>query len=294
MDAVESEGLRRMDEIQDLLPKGHDKAHVEAYRSAIEGKISSSLEAPPQIRFQVYKALEKLGEIFGVEDAFVARLIDELEIKFLTEEGPDAFIYSGPPDERRVMLLNHAFRNGKEEISIEAVYEEGSHALRSLFHMDPHPFVLELFGSLGLLLATGKRVVPFDYEKCAIIERLFLSKDAMTAIPDEIAEYLKDMLPFDMRTREEHGTEAGNIQIVAGFIDHAYTHMIPALAVQSMADTGYLETFMDGNKLISLPTKDVALLAAKYGDRCRSDPEWKERFKDFKTVCGYLLKPDWR
>jgi hypothetical protein len=109
-----------------------------------------------------------------------------------------------------------------------------------------------------------------------------------TDIPDALAEKLRKFLPPTAVQETGCGTE--NEQVARGFLEHSVTHLIPMIAAESMADTGYLPELMERYRLILLPPKEIATILTEYGQRCAMDPDWKEKFKGYRKVCGYYLK----
>jgi len=270
----------------------HKVAGLEAFNETVRARMSASIAAPPHIRNQVMDALDRLGAAYGLAPGEYAGLKEGLEVRLLTEPGPDVYVNDSGPNPRRVILLSHAIRDGVETVSPHAIFEEGSHALRSLFSREEPPLVSELFGSLGASLGTGESVMPFDEEMCRMIWDGFQRKGGMAPIPDALAKRLAGLVPAEAVAPAERGTEAGNLKVAEGFIDHMYNHLVPALTIQSMADTGFLETMMKELPLIRLPPEHVARLAMHYDSMCRRDTDWQERFKGYTKVCGFLLRPE--
>jgi len=271
--------------------KSPKKGHPDPVESRINNIIASSKPAPNSIQTEVHTALDHLGVIFRVDKALVEALKSELSIRLLTAETPDLYVFRPGRNPERVILLNFAERDGVVRVHPAAVHEECAHALRGLSHPRENPMIQEFFGALGPVLALGKghRAGGPSLETAEAIYEMLQAGGDFKGIPDALAASLKQFLPPDILAQAESG--GGKERLASGFLEHSANHMIPAIVAESMADTGHLAELMANNNILTLPAKEIAALLTEYGRRCATDPAWKEKFKDFKKVCGYYLKP---
>jgi hypothetical protein len=253
--------------------------------------IASSKPAPAPIEHEVHDAIDRLAGIFRIDKALTEALKDELGIRLLTGESPDLFVYGPNRRPQRQILLNYLEEGGICRVSPEAVHEECAHAIRSIFHPVEPPMLQEFIGALGPILAlNGRRMSGGPMLDFA--DTLFEMRQGgghFTGIPDALAEKLRKFLPPTAVRDAGPGTE--NDQVARGFLEHSITHLIPMIAAESMADTGYLPELMERCLLIQLPPKEIAAILTEYGRRCAMDPDWKEKFKGYRNICGYYLKP---
>jgi hypothetical protein len=110
-----------------------------------------------------------------------------------------------------------------------------------------------------------------------------------TEIPDALASKLRKLLPPTNLPETPNGTE--NEHIALGFLEHSVTHFVPMIEAESMADTGYLPELLGQYQLILLPPKEISTILTEYGKRCALDPAWKEKYKGYRKVCGFYLRP---
>lgn len=272
--------------------KQSKKGRPSPIEASINRVIASSKPAPKAIQAEVHEALERLGALFSIDKALIDALKSGLSVRLLTAESPDFYVFRPGCRPERVILLNFAKSDSHINVHPAAVHEECAHALRGLFHPRENPMIQEFIGALGPVLALDKAQRPgrpsFGIAG-AYVEMMQARGEDLRNIPDGLAASLKQYLPPDILAEAE--SKGGNERIAAGFLEHSARHMLPGILAQSMADTGYLEELMAGNSLISLPAKEIADLLNEYGRRCATDPEWREKFKDFKKVYGYYVKP---
>jgi len=268
------------------------KGQPDSIESRINRIIGSSRPAPNNVRAEVHEALDRLGAIFRVDQALVRALKYSTSVHLLTAESPDFYVFRPGRHPERVILLNFAEFGGIARVHTAAVHEECAHALRGMFHPRENPMIQEFFGALGPVLALDRSQIPgrpsFGIAG-AYVEMMAARGEELKNIPDGLAATLKQYLPPDILAEAEAG--GGNERIAAGFLEHSINHLLPGILAQSMADTGHLAQLMAANNIISLPAKEIADLLNEYSRRCATDPAWKEKFKDYKRVYGYYIKP---
>jgi len=252
--------------------------------------VAASRPAPGPVLAEVHDALDRLGTIFGMDMALVAALKDELGVRLLNGESPDFFIYRPESRPQRLILLNHIEEGGRCRVDAAAVHEECSHALRSIHHPYEHPMIQEFFGALGPVLALDRRLMSGGpmLDAAGTLWEMSRGGGGFKGVPDELASKLQKFIPPDMLA--EAVASGGNDGVAAGFLQNALTHMIPTITAESMADTGWLAELMERYPLMLLPPKEISGILTEYGKRCALDPEWKEKFKRYRKVCGYYLK----
>ncbi len=263
-------------------------------RDAVEARINclvaTSKPAPEHIQKEVNEAIDRLGAIFQVDRALVDELKAGLDVRLLTGESPDFFVYGPERRPQRMILLNY-IEDGKCRIDPSALHEECAHALRSLFHPYENPMMQEFFGALGPVLALDRRMISGG--PLLEIADTFLGMQRrgghFTGIPDSLAGKLRKYLPPHILAEAESG--GGNEALARGFLENGISHMIPMIVAESMADTGYLKELMAGCPLLQLPPKEIAGILTEYGKRCATDPAWKKKFRDHRMSCGYYLRP---
>jgi len=185
--------------------------------------------------------------------------------------------------------LNYLETNGKCRVDPAAVHEECAHAIRSVFHPIENPMLQEFFGALGPILGLDKRTVSNGplLEVADTLYRMRQGGGHFEGITDDLANKLRRFLPPNIRAEAE--TSGDNNEVARGFLENSINRMMPMLAAESMADTGYLAELMDRYRLINLPPKEIAEMLTEYGRRCALDEAWKGKYKDFGKVCGYYL-----
>ena len=257
----------------------------------IDCLVATSKPAPAYIEAEVQLAIDRLGTIFRVDKAITEALKEELGVRLLSAQSPDVFIFGAKRNPERLVLLNHLETGGKCRVDPAAVHEECAHALRSVFYPIENPMLMEFFGALGPILALDRRLISGGpmLEMADTIFGMRRGGGRFTDIPDALAEKLKKFLPPGVLAHSDDG--GGNEDIARGFLENSMNHMLPMLAAESMADTGHLKDLMDRYQLMLLPPKEIAMLLTDYGRRCALDLAWKDKYKGFRKVCGYYLRP---
>jgi len=270
---------------------GAQKSGLDSITAQINHLIATSRPAPEPIQLEVREAIDRLGAIFRIDNAITECLKAELGIRLLAADSPDVFVYGAKRWPERLILLNCIKEDGSCRVDPSAVHEECAHAIRSVFHPIESPMLQEFFGALGPILALNRRMISDKpvLDHVDTLFRMWQSSGHFEDIPDELANKLKRFLPPNIRAEAESGCD--NNDVARGFLENSINHMMPMIAAESMADTGFLAGLMDKYQLMLLPPKEVAEILTDYGRRCALDEAWKLKYKDFRKVCGYYLKP---
>jgi len=257
----------------------------------VDGLVGSSKPAPEYIQHEVHEAIDRLGAIFRVDRALTEALKVELGVWLLTVDSPDVFVYGPKRRPERLILLNYLETDGKCRVDPAAVHEECAHALRSMFHPIETPMLQEFFGALGPILALDKRIISGGplLEVADTFFRMRQGGGHFEGITDGLADKLRRFLPPNIRAEAE--SSGDNNEVARGFLENSISHVIPMIAAESMADTGHLAELLGRYQLLSMPPKEMAEMLTEYGRRCALDAAWKERYKGFRKVCGYYLRP---
>ena len=267
------------------------KGKPDRFEALVDSFVATSKPAPEPILAEVHAAIDNLGTLFRIDKSLADALKDELGIRLLAAESPALFVYCPRRQPQRLILLNYLKRDGLCRVDPAAMHEECAHALRSMFHPIENVMIQEFFGALGPILALDKRLVSSGpmLDVANTIYEMRHGGGNFVDIPDALANMLRKSLPPNILAKTDAG--GGNEAVADGFLENAFTHIGPMLAAESMADTGYLAELMNRYTLLSMPPKEMAAILNEYGQKCALDPAWKEKFKDFRKVFGYYLKP---
>lgn len=257
----------------------------------VDKLVTSSRPAPEPVKAEVHDALDRLGAIFRLDRALNNALKEDLGVRLLTGEGPDLFVYGARRRPERLIFLNCVETENRVRVDPAAVHEECAHALRSLFHPQENPVIQEFFGALGPILALDQRLVGGGplVEVADQMCRMQRTGGRFSGISNEMAVMLKRFLPPAVLAEME--ASGGKDLVANGFLEHSIAHIMPVIAAESMADTGHLSELMERYRLLILPPREMAEILTDYSQKCARDPEWTERFRQYRKVCGFYLRP---
>jgi hypothetical protein len=257
----------------------------------VEKLVLTSKPAPEPVKAEVHDALDRLGAIFRLDKALRNALKDELGVRLLTGEGPDLFVYGARRRPERLIFLSPVETEKKCRVDPAAVHEECAHALRSIFHPRENPMIQEFFGALGPILALDKRLIAGGplLDVADTMYNMQRTGGHFSGISNELAIMLKRFLPPPVLAEVE--ASGGDDLVANGFLGPSIAHIMPIIAAESMADTGHLSELMETYRLLILPPREMAEILAEYKKRCAQDPDWKQKYRQYRKVCGFYLKP---